>query len=71
MNVKKGDVDLDGYLTPADMVYIQNYLARYVNFNAANWYAADLNCDYRITVHDVNLLQYYYYEILYPGEDIE
>ena len=54
---QKGDVNLDGSLSTADVLLLQRYIGREVSFNDDQLYLGDLNNSGTVTVLDVNLLQ--------------
>ena len=53
----KGDVNLDGNVTLADVALIQKYLLGIKNFNTAVSQLADLNGDGRVTLADAVIIQ--------------
>ena len=54
---QKGDVNLDGSLSTADVLLLQQYVGKSVSFNDDQLYLGDLNNSGTVTVLDVNLLQ--------------
>ena len=53
----RGDVNADGYLTVADVVLLQKWLAAVPDKHLANWKAGDLCEDGRLNVSDLVLLK--------------
>ena len=54
---QKGDVNLDGSLSTADVLLLQQYVGKAVSFNDDQLYLGDLNNSGTVTVLDVSLLQ--------------
>ena len=55
----KGDFDLDGQVTLADVILIQRYIAGMESIDDRSWYAADVNRDGRVTVADCQYIRAY------------
>ena len=54
---QKGDVNLDGSLSTADVLLLQQYVGKAVSFNDDQLYLGDLNNSGTVTVLDVSRLQ--------------
>ena len=54
---QKGDVNLDGSLSTADVLLLQQYVGKSVSFNDDQLYLGDLNNSGTVTVLDVSRLQ--------------
>ena len=57
--VQKGDINLVGGISSADVVLAERYCVNLIDFNTREQYAADYNNDGRIGLKDVILLQRY------------
>lgn len=56
-NYKLGDVNMDGYINNADVVYLQHYLVGDESLSDAQRYLADFNQDGSIDINDVTDIQ--------------
>lgn len=55
----RGDVNLDGYITLADVIIMQKYFVKAKEFNAEQFAAADFNADGFVNIFDVVALKRY------------
>ncbi len=63
-DIKLGDVNNDGEINVTDATEIQKYIAKYIDFNEEQTFAADVNSDGDVNVIDATEVQKYVAEII-------